>query len=510
MSVALETLPSDVESLRALLLEERAKRELAEQASQIAKNRIAHLEELLRSLQRKSFGPSSEQWNGQPCLFNECEAEVEEAENLRRRVGAHERSIPKRRPLPPDLPRKDVIHELSGDELICSCGGHLTAFGEETSEQLAVIPAKLEVVRHRRLKYSCSGCKSCVKTAPMPPQALPKTNASPELLAYVATAKYVDGLPLHRQEEIFRRLGIDMPRSTLSRWMIALAELLRPLYNLMQDDLLEASVLLMDETPVQVLKGTGKKATSPNFMWVRCRAGPGPKIILFTYDPGRGAHVAKDLLSGFAGYLVTDGYEVYASVAGSRDGITHCGCWDHARRRFHDAVKAQADTVEPTIAAIGLSYIQALYRVERDVKDDDTRRRRIVRDLYSRSILEHMRRWLDRVKGTVPPKSLTGKALGYLHNEWDRLVRFLHDGEIPISNQTAENAIRPFAVGRRNWLFSATRAGAEASSILYSIVESAKANGREPYAYFSEVIARLPACTTVEELTGLLPYRSKA
>lgn len=507
MTLAIDNLPDDVEALKSLINKLSNELHTRDNALEKANTKIGYLEQLLRIFKHKSFGPSSEHHEGQGSLFNEPEASVADYEPQRAKVAAHERKKAKRKPLPSDLERDHRYYELTAEERQCSCGGILEVFSEEVSEQLDVIPARLLVISHHRKKYSCPCCKSVVKTAALPAQPLPKSNASSGLLAYVATAKYVDHLPLYRQEEIFRRLGIDMPRATLARWMIDLSELLRPLYNLMKDDLLETSVLLMDETPIQVLKGTGKKPTSSSYMWVQCRAGPDKKVVIFHYDPTRSATCAKDLLLGYKGYLVTDGYEAYASVVNATSGLVHCGCWDHARRRFFDAVKAEGEKSSgETLAKHGLRMIDSLYMIERGIKGSDDRSRFIARNLYSRSVVKHLRRWLDHAIVAVPPKSMTGKALSYLNAEWNKLIRYLDDGRIPLSNILAENAIRPFAVGRKNWLFSDTREGAEASGILFSIIETAKANGKEPYAYLSKVIASLPTMKTADEIVKLLPY----
>lgn len=464
--------------------------------------RIQYLEAMVALFQRKKFGASSERFEGQTPLFNEPEASTSDQTPIgSTRIGEHKRRKGRRKPLPEHLPRIDKVYELTDKDCRCSCGGELKEFGEVCSEQLDIVPAKVRVIRHRRKKYSCNECQ-IVRTSALPPQPLPKTNASSGMLAYVATAKYVDALPLYRQEEIFRRLGIHMPRATLSRWMIDLASLLRPLYQSLEDELLASSMIHMDETTVQVIKESGKSVSSKKYMWLRCRSGPSP-IVLFSYDPFRSAGVAKRLLSGYSGGLLTDGYEAYRSVVESSSELVHYGCWDHARRPFFDAVKARKSDL---LAVAGLSYIQALYEVEKRYRDSTPAIRLRARRLYSASIIEHLHRWLERVQPTVLPKSPTGKALAYLRSQWDRLVRFLDNGEAPISNCFAENAIRPFVVGRKNWLFSHTPKGAQASATIYSIIETAKANGHEPYAYLSKVIEKMPAVETTECLNKLLPF----
>ena len=508
--LSIDNLPSDASALRSLLQQALLALDQKDFALHLAQHEIARLNELVKLFKRQKYGPSSEQYVGEPCLFNEPEVAVQDKAVITK-IKSHERKRPKRRPLPANLPRVDHVYEVACVDRICECCSKpMIEIGEEVSEQLDIVPAKIQVLRHRRKKYGCPSCKEGIKTAKLPAQPLPKTNASPGLLAFAATAKYVDGLPLYRQEEIFRRLGIDMSRATLSRWMIDLAELLRPLYNSLREDLLSGPVVLMDETTVQVLSGTGKKPTANSFMWVQCRYGPKEKIVLFHYDPTRSASVAAKLLADFSGFLVTDGYKAYAAVARTKDELVHCGCWDHARRRFNDALKSLGDSQEPSLCAAGLTFIQNLYRVEARIKDLDKDRRKVVRNLYSRAILNHLRRWLDRVINTVPPKTLTGKALSYLDKEWPQLLRFLEDGQIPISNALAENAIRPFAIGRKNWLFCQSRHGAEASAVLYSLIETAKANGLEPHEYLKTVITALPAAKTTDDIERLLPYNSKS
>ncbi len=496
---------TDPAAVTAMLQELLHKLSQKDFALHLAHQEISHLKEVVRLFKSKQFGPSSEKFTGQPCLFNEAEVEVAVAEEASSPVNGHNRKRPKRRPLPDKLPRIDHIYEIPESERTCECCNVIMKeIGEATSEQLDIVPAIVQVLRHRRKKYGCPVCKTGVRTAKLPPQPLPKTNASAGLLAHIATAKYVDGLPLYRQEEIFKRIGVEMSRSTISRWMIDLAQLLRPIYNSLEEDLLESLVLLMDETRVQVLKGTGKKPTAQSFMWVRYRYGPKP-VVLFNFDPSRSAVVARRLLTGFSGHLVTDGYRVYETVASVRGEIVHHGCWDHARRKFDEALKG-LKFKEQSIAATGLSLIQALYAVERRVKDKSEKERQRARDLYSRSILAHLERWLNRVNGTVPPKTLTGKALSYLKREWPKLVRYVSTGSVPMSNAMAENAIRPFTIGRKNWLFCDSKYGAEASAILYSVIETAKANGKEPYAYLKHIIAVLPGVKSPDEIDALLPY----
>jgi len=378
------------------------------------------------------------------------------------------------------------------------------------SEQLEFIPAKLRVLRHVRPKYACKTCRTGIQTAPMPPQPIPKGLASPTLLAHVAVSKYADGLPLYRQEAMFRRLGIDLPRASLANWMVKMGELVQPLVNLLRDELLASGFVQCDETRYQVLKEPGKVATSQSYLWVQ--HAPDPGIVLYDYDPSRSAEVPKRLLAGFEGILQTDGYEGYGAM-GREPGITHVGCWAHARRKFDEALKAQKSStkrkrsVKESKALQGLAFIQKLYKIERQIQDKPPDERHRVRQERSRPVMEKLRAWLTAAMPRVPPQSLTGKALTYLDSQWPKLVRVLDNGRVPLDTNGVENAIRPFVVGRKNWLFADTVRGAEASANLYSVIETAKRSGLEPFAYLRHVLAQLPSATTFDEVDALLPHR---
>lgn len=509
-------LPNDIDALKALLIKAQSQLSskealITKQQEQIEVNRlhIETLEETIKIFLAKKYGSSSERWEGQPLLFNEAEESLEKsqkAEESTSKIKGHSRKKKGRKPLPPHLPREQIYHELQGADRRCECGSEMRELGESKSETLKIIPAMLKVIEHIRKKYVCPCCEGKFKTAPLPKQPIPRSIASPSLLAHVATSKFVDGLPLYRQEEILRRIGIDLPRSSLSNWMIKVGSLVTPLLNLIKERILESKVITMDETHIQVLKEKGRKTQSRSFMWVMVGLDPRKTAVIFEYSASRSAEVALGLLEDFQGVLVSDGYAGYKSVAKSLD-IRHAGCWDHARRYSEKAHKA-LDKSEG-LAAEGLRYIQMLYAVERRYKEASVKQRHIARHLYSRSTLHHLRQWLDRNINKVPPKSGTGKALSYLFNEWDNLVVFLEGGHIPISNEKAENAIRPFVVGRKNWLFSASTQGADASAAIYSLVETAKANGIEPHAYLERVFEDLPGMSTLEEIETLLPWNLK-
>ena len=284
----------------------------------------------------------------------------------------------------------------------------------------------------------------------------------------MAVAKYQDALPLYRQEQMFRRIGVDLPRATLAHWMIKVGTLAQPLLNRLRDELLDFDCLQMDETPVQVLKEGGKAATSKSSMWVQRGGPPDKPVIVFDYDPSRSQQVPLRLLDGFQGYLQSDGYEGYGAVC-MQPGVTAVGCWAHARRKFDEAVKAQGqDKPKPGKATKGLASIQKLYRIEKLAKDLEPEARYSMRQAQAKPLLEDMRTWLDQSLPQVPPHSATGKALHYLNKQWHKLIRYLDDGRLAIDNNACERAIRPFVTGRKNWLFSDTPQGAKASAALYS------------------------------------------
>ncbi len=511
----------EVESLRARVIA--LDHALAERDAALTERdtEIAQLREYIRLLKSQRFGASSERAHrDQLGLFNEAEALVAgggepEAEPAEVGVGAHTRTRRGRRPLPAWMPREEILHDLPEAEKVCPHDGtRLVEIARERSEQLEFVPATARVLVHVRPKYGCPACKMGVHIAPLPPQPIPKSLASPSLLAYVAVSKYADALPLYRQEQMLARLGIDLSRATLACWMVRAGELVQPLVNRMREEILESGFVQCDESRFQVLREPGKPAESLSYVWVQ-RGGPvDHPLILYEYDPSRSAEVPKRLFEGFQGVLQTDGYEGYGAI-GREPGIVHVGCWAHARRRFTDALKGAGPSrrkgakrkPKHSQAEAGLRLLQKLYAVERRLKDTTPEERLRVRQAESLPVVAALRAWLDRALEAVVPQSLTGKAVAYLDAQWPKLVRVFDYGFVPLDTNLVENAVRPFAVGRKNWLFAETVAGAEASAHLYSVVETAKANGIEPWAYLQHVFAELPKARTFDDVDALLPDR---
>jgi len=515
MPIALDQLPDDLDALKSLVADQATKLDdvTARNAQLTTENQryqaqVLTLTEQLNLALARRYAASSEKLSpDQIRLFDEAEVDtraVARAEDETVTVPEHTRRKRGRKPLPEALPRVEVIHELPDNERVCPHDGNpLTEIGEVTSEQLDIVPAKIQVIRHIRKQYACR-CGHCIKTAALPPQPIPKSLASPGLLAHITVSKYQDALPLYRQETILQRIGVELPRATLANWMIQAGSLIQPVINLLRDRLLAYDILQMDETPVQVLKEPGRAAQSKSNLWLQRGGPPEQPVVLYDYDPGRGAEVPKRLLAGFTGYLQTDGYDGYNAVVAA-NGLVHVGCMAHARRKFSETVKAQGKKKQHGKAHQGLALIQKLYRVEKQARELTPEERHEHRQRHARTILDELRGWLDEVLPQVPPTSATGKALNYLHNEWDKLIRYLDDGRLEIDNNGAENAIRPFVLGRKNWLFSASVKGVQASANLYSLIETAKANGLEPYAYLRYLFTELPKATAVEAIEALLP-----
>jgi len=545
-----QTLPTDVDELQRMLRESIALNESLATATSAketdllsalsdARNNLREeqkegdrLREMLRLYLQKRFGPSSEKWSeDQLQIFNEAEADLdpEDAGEEVEEVGSasEDSSVPTkpktprkkgRRPLPDWLERRDVIHDLSADEKICpNDGQELTRIGEETSEQLEYVPATLQVIRNVRPKYACSKCEDGVRIAEVPPQAIPKSMASPSLLANIAVSKYCDALPLYRQAGILERADISISRTTMANWMMKIGEHVQPIINLLRDELLAGDVVHCDETRVQVLKENGKTAQSQSYMWAQRSGEAKSPVILFDYDPSRGGDVPKKLFEGFSGWLHVDGYAGYNALFDENRKIIRVGCMAHCRRKFDESIKAQSGGKKKspkqkkgaTKSHQGFAFIRKLYKIEKDVRGQSPEVRKAARQKLAVPILTELKAWLDKTKSQVPPRSLTGQAIGYMLGQWESLVRYVDDGRLEIDNNKVENAIRPFVVGRRNWLFSDTVRGAESSANLYSIIETAKANGLEPYRYLCHLLTELSKAKSVEEMEALMPTRWK-
>ena len=505
-----DDLPDDPVLLKQLLLEALNRQEQTAQAYQ---THIVDLKEQIKLLRDRLFGRKSEQSvepnTPQLALFNEPESEPmplvgdvdEEVVKPTPRRG-------KRQPLSAELPRIEVIHELPEHELTCACGCRKHAIGEETSEQLDIVPMQIRVIKHIRKVYGCRGCETAPVTADKPAQLIEKSMASPSVLAMLLTAKYVDGLPLHRFEKVLARHGVDIPRQTLARWVIQCCEHFQPLLNLMRDRLLESPIVHCDETRVQVLKEPGRDPTSQSWMWVQASGPPARPILLFDYTTSRAQEVPLRLLGDYRGYLMTDDYAGYNALA-AQPSVERLACMAHVRRKFVDAQKVQPKG-KTGRADVALTMINKLYGIERDLKEMTDEQRFAGRQEKSLPVLAQLKSWLEKTQPQVASQSALGKALSYLGSNWSRLERYVEAGFLPIDNNAAERAIKPFVIGRKAWLFSDTPKGATASAQIYSLVETAKANGQEPYTWLRHVLERLPQAESVEDVEALLPWNWRA
>jgi len=497
-TIDIESLPDDVVVLKQIVVD------LAAQ--------VESLKQQFLALRRAHFGASSEQLAGQAELFAEpVSLPVPEVQT---ETVSYERARRGRPALPKDLPRVRVEYDLSQDER--AAFESLERIGEEVSETLDYIPAKLQVIEHVRAKYAATrkdGGGRTVLAAAMPPAPLPKSNASPNLLSYVLVSKYADHLPLNRIEAIFRRQGVELSRSTLCDWVLGSTELLSVLSEALKAHVLAAPKIHADDTLMPLCeRGRGRPVQAR--LWAYLGAGarrdenaqwithPAALYYEFT-DDRRGEHVSR-MLREYSGYLQADAYAGFnALYEGGR--IVEVGCWAHARRKFFEiAETAPKDT--RTSAHEALDWIGQLYRLEAEIRDkppDEIQRTRQERSL---PVLGEFRAWLEATLRAVLPRSPTAGAIGYALSNWNALTRYVESGILDIDNNACERAIRPIALGRKNWLFAGSDRGGRAAAIAFSLIQTCKLHGVEPFAYLADVLRRLPS-HPINRVVELLPFR---
>jgi len=528
-----QSLPQDPVELHRIIAQLHAQLAEAERERAAQKTRIEQLLEAIELLRRKRFGPSADRVpENQLALFDEAELEalIGELESAlpapsetpaSTTVAKPPERKPVRRPLPAHLPRVERVIDLPA-AVKAAMGEDWTFIGYDSAEQLAVIPRQCYVIVTKRAKYvpvneDVPGAEIGVRIAPRAAQIIPKSIAHSSLLAAIIIGKFVDGLPLYRQEKIFAREGIALSRQTMAGLLLQLKTPLAPIAAALKALLCQGPVVHIDETRHQVLDEPGRDNTQQSFMWVFCGGPPQAPVCWYEYAPSRAAAVPQQVLFPADArsppgtdppprfYLQSDGYSAYHVLAEAPEVIDHAGCWAHVRRKFVEA----ADGRNAAAARQMVALIGELYAVERDIRDEDPATRQRIRTERSRPILERIRQWLDKAVARVLPKSLLGQAVGYARNQWPTLITFLDDGHLEIDNNRAENAIRPFVVGRKGWLFAGSPAGAETSALLYSLVETAKANGLEPHAYLTYLFEHLPGAKTPEAVAALLPHNLK-
>lgn len=478
--------------------------------------KVQWYEEQFRINQHRLYGRSSEITPpDQISLFNEAEADTkpdvpeptfEEITYKRHKQPGQREEMLK------ELPVETIEYRLPENDQKCpECGGPLHEMSTEVRQEIKIIPAQVSVVKHVRYVYSCRHCEqheivTPVQTASMPKPVIPGSLASPSAIAYIMSQKFVEGLPLYRQEEQWKRLGLDIPRQTMANWMIKGANWLAPLFERMREHLLQKDILHADETTLQVLHEPERSASSTSYIWLYRTGREGPPIILYEYQTTRASKHPVKFLKGFKGYLHADGYAGYESIP----DITLVGCWAHARRKFVEASKAMP-TPKQTIQTPtqeGIDFCNRLFAIEQELHDLSAPKRYQKRLEKSRPVVEDFAAWLKYQTPRVLPKSPLGQAIQYCRNQWDKLTAFLQDGRLELDNNRSERSIKPFVIGRKNWLFANTPRGANASAKIYSLVETAKENGLIPFAYLTYLFERLPNVDIADPavLDSLLPW----
>jgi len=496
--------------LRAKL--EKQKAQLAEYEKLI---RLYEEAERLAKLQK--FGASSEKSKFQFDFFDEAELE-ETLSDLEMRIAQEEAAQgqqtkqkkpgKKREGFSPDLPRVRVDLSLSDEEK----AGATHTFYTKVKEELDIIPARVQVIEYWQEKavFGEEIGEHTIRCAKRPTHPLGKSIASVALLAYILVSKYADALPLYRLENILKRYGGSITRTTMANWVIRLDNVFLPLIKVLREHQLSGNYLQADETRLQVLKEKGKTAQSDKWMWLIRGGPPDQPVVLFDYDSSRSEEIPLRLLDGFKGTLQTDGYAGY-NRACRENKLTRIGCWDHARRKFVEASKAapaKKKGIKVSKADVAIAKIRKLYAIEQRIKELEAEEKTLKRQQLAQPVLDELKQWLDKNQPRVPKNSLTYKAMQYTLNQWELLTGYCENGKSHISNVLAENAIRPFAVGRKNWLFADTPRGAKASATIYSLIETAKANGLEPFAYLHYVLLNIGNAKTVDDIEGLLPWNT--
>jgi transposase len=511
-----EQLEKEMLALETLARENAAKiARLEAEAARLQQNNSILMEHYALS-RHKQFGASSEKTDvaQEQMLFNEAEAcaapDPVEPEVL---VSAHTRTKKTRGKREIDLstlPVEEVRYEFKDNERACpSCSAQMHRIGEEVRSEVKYVPGHFVHVKHIREILGCRPCdrnetSTPIITASMPKPAFPKSLASPSLVAYIMMRKYLEGLPLYRQEQQFKRTGIMLSRQNLSNWVIAGSGWLEHIYKALHAKLLEQDIAHADETEVQVLREAGRAAQTNSCMWLYASGRYSHSIRLYEYQRTHAGEYPLKFLAGFSGYLHVDGNAVYKKLP----GVMPSGCWAHARRKYADIIKILPPALQKngnTPAHIGRNFCNKLFGIERDLKDAAPDERHAGRQLRSCTVLNEYREWLDKMVIETTSQNKLGEAIRYSINQWEDLIRFLEDGRLEIDNNRAERAIKPFVIGRKAWMFANTPNGAKASAIAYSIVETAKENDLDPLKYLTHLFEKLPNInlkdkTAIEEL----------
>jgi transposase len=471
-----------------------------------AQTLIKCLEENARLAKVRQFGKKTEKTESlQMELFDELLREElpESEEDAEKETIHYERRKPKKKGRLIDtskLPREKIVYDLTDDEKKCRCGCELTKVGEDCSEQIDYIPASLKVIEHIKLKYSCKQCQS-IQAAPKPEQPLGKCMATEGFVTDVIIKKYEHHLPLYRQSKILSQNGAEVPDNTLGNWVMHAADLLAPIGNALWEQISHVSNLQADETPVKILKPDKK-----GYMWVYHSCQPDNRFVLFEFSLSRGADIPNARLSNYSGLLQTDGFGGYNGLRNKAD-VINLGCWDHARRKFTDAVKV-CNKNDTGVAGKLLRKINKLYAIEREAKSMNFKQRYKLRQKKSVPILDEIHKMFTNT--CALPQSLLGKAITYLNNQWQELYEYTKHGEAEFSNCWIENQIRPFAIGKKNWMFVGNEISANKAALLYSLIQSCRMNGINPRLYIIYVLRQASRLRRKEiNPTDLLPQGNR-
>lgn len=496
--------PQSLQNLNVDELRELTTRLMAQLRHQSALlDKLTHENALLK---RMKFAAQSERFDpGQKSLLeDEIEADlaavatqVDALQQAQAPAKAEDKKQAKRLPLPAHLPRREIHHEP--ESTLCPCGCQMKRVGQDVAEKLDYVPGVFTVERHIRGKWACTKCET-ITQVPVDPHIIDKGIPTTGLLAQVLVAKYADHLPLYRQETIFGRAGLAIPRSTLAQWVGTCGVQLQPLVDAMKAELLRHPVLHADETPVAMLKpGHGK--THRAYLWAYATgAFENTKLVIYDFCESRSGEHARAFLGDWRGSLTCDDFSGYKALIAS--GVTEVGCLAHVRRKFFDLHAAN----QSQIAELALQQFARIYEIEREVKALPTDQRQAIRQRQTKPLLDALHQWMLLQRQKVPEGSASAKALDYSLRRWVALTRFTGDGQLPVDNNWIENQIRPIAIGRNNWLFAGSlRAGQRAAAVM-SLIQSARMNGHDPYAYLRDVMARLPM-QRASQIGELLPHR---
>jgi transposase len=512
-----DSLPDDVATLKSMLLTERAARLAAQSEAQYRALLIEKLKYTIAKLRHEKFGQSSERG----AVLEQLELELAEVQadaaqveataqlataQAKIEVKGFERRKPARRPLPEHLPRERVVYP-SPSACPC-CGGVLRKLGEDVTETLELVPRQWKVIQHVREKFSCQSCEA-ITQAPAPSHPIARGRAGPSLLAHVLFSKYGLHLPLNRQSAVYAREGIELDVSTLADWVGATAATLMPLIEAIRAHVFAAERIHADDTTVPVL-AKGKTRTGRLWTYVRDDrpfGGRDPPAAVFFYSPDRGAKHPEQHLGDYAGLMQADAYAGFNRLYGAtrKPGpIVEAACWAHARRKFFDLARL----AKAPIAIEAIDRIDALFAIEREINGLTSRERLAVRNERSRPLIIALEDWLREQRAKLSGQSETGKAIAYSLTRWDALTRFLDDGRLCMTNNAAERALRPLAVGRHNWTFAGSDEGGRRAAAIYTLIETCKLNDADPQAWLVDVLARLqdhPA----KRIADLLPWNWK-